>query len=84
MWLQIVLDKGAGWVLNVATVNQPTKETDMSAKDLIKMATVAGYSVGRNHSNSYRFGSTENGKHVEREFSGKWNDFCKFMKGLCK
>lgn len=55
----------------------------MSAKDLIKMATSKGYSVGRNHSNSYRYGATENGKHVEREFVGKWSDFCKFMKGIC-
>jgi hypothetical protein len=56
----------------------------MNAKDLIKMATEAGYSVGRNHSNSYRYGRTENGSHVEREFSGKWSEFCRFMKGVCK
>jgi hypothetical protein len=56
----------------------------MSAKDLIEMANKSGYSVGRNHSNSYRYGATENGKHVEREFVGKWTEFCKFMKSLCK
>jgi hypothetical protein len=81
MYQQIILDKPPVRVLNVPTLN---KEATMSAKDLIKMATEAGYSVGRNHSNSYRYGTTESGKHVEREFSGKWNDFCKFMKGLCK
>jgi hypothetical protein len=48
------------------------------------MATQAGYSVGRNHSNSYRYGTTQNSQHVEREFVGKWADFCKFMRGLCK
>lgn len=56
----------------------------MSAKDLIEMATKSGYSVGRNHSKSYRYGATVNGKHVETEFTGSWSEFVKFMKGLCK
>lgn len=56
----------------------------MSAKDLIQMATKNGYSVGRNHSKSYRYGSTENGQHIEHEFCGTWAEFCRFMKGLCK
>ena len=56
----------------------------MSAKELIEMASKSGYSVGRNKPNLYRYGSTENGQHVEREFCGKWNEFCRFMSGLCK
>lgn len=55
----------------------------MSAKDLIQMASKNGYSVGRNHSKSYRYGHTVDDKHVEREFNGTWAEFCKFMKSLC-
>lgn len=56
----------------------------MTARQLIDMASKNGYSVGRNHPNSYRYGTTENGQHVERQFVGKWNEFCKFMARLCK
>lgn len=52
----------------------------MSSKDLIEMATKSGYSVGRNTSGKYRYGKGG----VEREFVGKWSEFCRFMKALCK
>jgi hypothetical protein len=56
----------------------------MSAKQLIQMASQAGYAVGRNSPGSYRYGRVENGQQVEREFVGGWAAFCKFMAGLCK
>jgi hypothetical protein len=56
----------------------------MSAKELIEMANKAGYAVGRNRAGEYRYATNEGGQHVERQFVGKWADFCKFMEGLCK
>ena len=56
----------------------------MSAAQLIEITSKAGYSVGRNKPGTYRYGTTVNGQHVEREFVGGWAAFCKFMKALCK
>lgn len=54
----------------------------MSARELINLASKNGYSVGRTRSNLYRYGTHESGRYVEREFTGSWSEFCKFMKGL--
>jgi len=54
----------------------------MNAQQLIEIASVKGYAIGRNRPGEYRYGWVENGSQIEKSFVGKWNEFVKFVKTL--